>query len=1814
MERVYAPYSPVASTSRVPYTPVPSSDFGEAEEAMAATMGEGYWLERARVEDKQTEQMEVDQQAQELASEDEPAWSPIRSEKQPRPSSSLVAGEGQAAPSPSPSLAASGSASPRPLSPLGSPSLRVSSHMSPFLAKTVSPRRSPSPARSDASSGITDIIARPRKAALEAVPSSSPSHRSPTPTLQRSPTPSPRRRSSPRASSPPPDIPPDPEPPLAGRSFRTRTAAQLNPYSIEQVKYTRSLLRNGWEGAVVRGQRAVEETAAELQRKKLAQAKRPKDSLGGWLVDEEQGTQQGELRRTSEGEDEDVHMSEASDDGLTLLEREARRKERMSKAADAALRWKLRAHSPHRKGPSRIDDPRFRPDTSRTTHKADPRPRSRASRPFDSSSDSDARSSAPRHRRHRAESAPPSSSPAHSTGQKRPRSRVPKAASRRPAVGDEENEGRPRKSRKQQARADSEPPVSSPGRSVAAGSSKKSGMARPSKGFHASPKAGERSALDQDILNLPRIESSSSSEADGGRFRSDGESDLPSEAEEDDEEESQSPERLKPSRLELGTKRKRALGAMMPAVFMKKAQADLKLMQKERVAGDYSSGSELNSGDEEALVREKRNRAKRRNNPRLLEEPMHFEGDAFTDESGEDPDRSDDGLDAAQDEEAEDDAVGMWLKSFAPRKGAVGGGGDEDIVDRFLKRAKRPTKPRAKGAKRQAGAGGGTKEKGKNKEMSRKDKQRREARHEDGVYVVGGGGRPPPSASRRRLKAIQLDTDEAVFSFAGLRNEGAPGSDDEVVIVSATAPRAASPVQADRQPSLGFPAPATAASVAVHGETWATFGKFSHDFGISRLASGVQLDSPDSFVKNGHLFSLVDPAGLPSSAFFADTLAFSLSSLAAPDAVSALLPPLCDAIFDSLSPVGGQDEANLPLGEIGAALRFFGHYVSTQLPTSASSERSSLGTSLLAQLDRLGSRLDAVAGSGAAAKTLRRSRILLAWYAVDLAARLQRVCGPELVTSERLLRLATALIRRLVQHRADRTMKSLRAVMESASEASLNVADVTVEAWLGLISLALKASEFGEAAFGQGDLWRIALEETRATLGLAASTALGAGEVLSYTTMMLCAISQFSPSGISTSTPRLQAFWPAAMQTLEAIQPAALAAPDHALSSTAVARRDRYLWTLFARCLVFVERWGWSINGREELLPRLFDLLNARRLSDLTTETRGDIPAFLQNLAEFGDVRLDPSADTAFSIFLKLVIAAARTIPSSTDAEKRRYSAQLTRLFVRLAPMSSSTWSRTSSELTRSPSILVNHYSLHLTFAMLLPSAAAQRVEHARRLLDFANVDEEARKTCIRAILHFGLAFRYGELSLAPVVEWFGEVMSTLSKEYVEVERQRRKEEGRWAKDRSRPTSGDPLWLRAIMITMVLRAVQVALRWKKQGNEDQAYPDTALLHPAWTSQLIQSPLALDPMIGRETIQTLACFLDVRRASLPRPRQVPPPPPVPADDGFGESQDDYGDFDLDFDDPELDKMLGIQPANADEANSQKAREDAVKAKDKAFSELVKTRLGPAFFNLVSKIYLDAPGSGPTITDRAGYAQEAVETWIRCVAIAVENQVVDWRPYLQYGDQSWKRISDPAGRRDVGLFVVVEILKHDPAVYSLFADDILEIWFDSLVARRLTTQHALTNFLLNVDAEHISSVSPLLEGLPFERDPTNAKVEVEQLDLLDKRGEVLQTVFDNAARLVIAAPSASLPTATRLLHGVPSRPTVPRVTVMNLLRSLLSSMRDNLGAIHAEADRKRYASLVKTTLAALTNAGSDGGKKGPFQETVLPDIRILRSMTA
>ncbi|GAA6053760.1 hypothetical protein JCM3770_005104 [Rhodotorula araucariae] len=1854
MDRAVFLHSPQASTSGAQESPssppVPPSDAGELEEMRAALLGDRYWARSSAVQYRRGLSRTASDVCQHPGeSDDELAMSPF----QPR----ICSGATTARPSvPSPSFAA-------PLRTLPSSPLAASTQSSlpppAKLGQTRQRPRSPSPVSSVPSSQVIEFLA-PQPAARRSSPRPS---TSPSP----SPSPSPSRRtahSSPtrQSPSPPPVIPPDPDPPPAGpggRALRTRTAAQLKPYSVEQQRYTVRLLRNGWEGAVVRGVKGGELSAEERRRRKEEAERRPRDSLGGWLVDgEAEADSEGLSRRAKDagmapvgryerdeeyggGEDDDEEEDgDVEMDGMDLLEREARRKERMERALDAAINGnkRKRKQSAHRHGPSRIDNPHYhassrpvqakRPRTHGAGATTTTTSRSRGSALFSgdaSSSEGDlpvptalGRRRLPKavrarrlHAPSRAESAPPSSSPAHS-----PRKRA-QAASRASRDGGDSCGGGAGGARgvsrvRSLARGGSEPPAPSPRRRKdrrdASVARRPRGMAAPAGSVHARGNAGGADDGWEEALRAV-----SSAEELGGRgWRSDGESEAPStsgsDADEREEEQDDDDDDDRPApRLEVRGKRRRALGAMMPAVFLKKAVADLKLMARERAEGDVASSSdELNSGDEEALARERRNRARMRTRPALRDAPMRLDGEAFTDESGSEPDRSD----AAPEEEEENDAVASWLHSFAPQRGA-----DEDIVDRFLKRAKRPPQ-RAKKAKPRGGASGGGKDSMAGRAAGGMQKQRKDGRtvlQDSGNYVAGYRRLNGPVApARQRPRQISLDTDAAIFAFAGLHDDRRHESDDEVVVVSA--PRAA---PLPRAADLGIPAPAPAVAPAKDGEVWASFGRFSHDFDLQYLPAGLRFSSPDSFVKNGYLFSLVDASALPQTPFSVDVFGCALLSGMPPAELDPLVPTICDGVHDALVASLDADSAepSNPFTEVGVAMRFLGHWTATRRAAADGDTLPRVGIAILVHLERLEVRLDALVVPKSASKRFRLHRIVLSWYVLDIAARLQKTAGTGTVEAPQLLRLARALVRRLIQHGPDRTMRSLKA----AKDPGALIADITVETWLGLVSLACKSGDFGDGAFKEQDLWQVVLDETRATLaGTKAAYGLAGGEVASYTAMMLCAISQFSPSGISTSRPRLAAHWPVLLKTLEAIQPAALALPDHTLSSTAVARRDRYLWTLFARCLVFVERWRWTVDIRDDLLPRLFDLLNARRLADLTTETAGDFPLFLQDLGEFGKIALDPVRDTAFSIFLKLVIAAANALAASTDAEKRRRGAQLTRLFLRLSPMVSSAWSKNSVELTRAPSILVNHYALHLAFAAILPSAASQRVEQAARLIAFADVDDDARKTAIRAALYFALVLRSHDLPLASVVEWFAAMAGTLKREFAAVERERRKEEqmrrdGARARAAAAVARGDPLWTRALMITMVLRSVQVITRWKRVGEERQAFPDLALLHPVWTSQLLDSPLALDPMIGREAIRTVECFLDVRDAALPRAAG----PAQAIGDNAGVSQDDFGMLDdLDFNDPALNAMLGIETGGGNACDEQQ-HEDVLKTKDKAFAELLKSTIAPAFFRLVSNIFVDQPGTGPTVGDRISYAQSAVECWARCLAVAVENRVADWRPYLQYGDQSWKRLSDPVGRRDIGLFLAIQILKHDPAVYSVFADDILEIWFESIVAKRLTSQHVLLEQLLNVDLEHMSTVSPVLEGLPFERSAATGRMEVEQLDLLDKRIEVLSTLFRNAARLVAATSAAGAHlSTTQLLHrpSGPSRTSLPRGAVMNLLRSMLAAMRDNLTAIREEAPRAQYSAFVKLVLAALSGAGATPSagpgqplKKGPFDEMALPDIK-------
>lgn len=930
--------------------------------------------------------------------------------------------------------------------------------------------------------------------------------------------------------------------------------------------------------------------------------------------------------------------------------------------------------------------------------------------------------------------------------------------------------------------------------------------AHPSKSFHIRGRPPDRrTELEDRLLALSHPPPSASSSAEGSSNSGGGSG---SEIDSDRSQREPSPQLAVVATTKLGGKKKKALGMMMPAVFMKRAQADLRLMEKEKLEG-LTSGSDHGSGDEDigdsSADERRKGRARIRIVPRLNDDPLRFDGDTYTDESG------DDGAETpVASSEEEGDAVSSWLHAFAPQRHQARDD-DEDIVDRFLSRAHGKSRHASKGRERRRNpdeVGASMRGKGKRRVPLQDGGNRR--------ADISSKSAPRFTTEKHARQAaprtISLDTEQAIFDWSGIPHGGVQGGRTE----DSTVAEGNSHRSGQQHQLVGGLPVVDRSSAKDNSERWATFGKFSHDFEISRLPVGIRF-SDSTIVKSGQLFTLLSHRTAPSPPRACIPFGVALRGSMSAEDLEAVLPLLCDSIFDETS--SGAEDLD---GASGEALRFLGAFVS-QLSSSEPLASPRLHSSITSQLDRLDLRLDSFAAD-TSDPSLDCRRIVISWNLVDIATRLAAADSGH---ADRLRRTVSSLVAKLVKHGPEHTTKRLKLFMTDILPEDLTIRDVSVEGWLAVVSLALNPDCSG-GAFGEEDFWRSVLDELDKVLPPAARRSLVASEVISYTTMMLCAISQFSPSGISTSTPRLHAHWPIAMRALEPIQPSALSKVDHSVSNTALARRDRYLWTLFARCLVLVDQWGWKVDVRGELIPKLFDLVNARRLADLTIESSSDFPLFLQHLDRLGSTHLDQQADTAFTIFLKLVVRAADDIVATSEADKRR---QLTRLFLRLSPMSSGPWTSTSPEITKSHSILVNHYSLIMTFAVLSPTSASQRLDQAQRLIVFADVEEPARRTCIRGILYFAFVLLHHGLSLDPVVDWLSSIATQLRIEYVELEKQRKRDRRGEEKDSGRRRGGDPLWHRAVLLTMVLRSAQLMLRWKKNADAAPTFPDAALLNP-----------------------------------------------------------------------------------------------------------------------------------------------------------------------------------------------------------------------------------------------------------------------------------------------------------------------------------------------------------------------------------------------
>jgi Mus7/MMS22 family len=92
----------------------------------------------------------------------------------------------------------------------------------------------------------------------------------------------------------------------------------------------------------------------------------------------------------------------------------------------------------------------------------------------------------------------------------------------------------------------------------------------------------------------------------------------------------------------------------------------------------------------------------------------------------------------------------------------------------------------------------------------------------------------------------------------------------------------------------------------------------------------------------------------------------------------------------------------------------------------------------------------------------------------------------------------------------------------------------------------------------------------------------------------LCALSQFSAHGVSTSSARMSTSWKLVLLALDHTRLVADPQVDNGLSSRSLRRRDAYIRLIVSRCLILHQRWSWRLDLDDDasavLLRRLVEI------------------------------------------------------------------------------------------------------------------------------------------------------------------------------------------------------------------------------------------------------------------------------------------------------------------------------------------------------------------------------------------------------------------------------------------------------------------------------------------------------------------------------------------------------------------------------------------------------------------------------------------------
>ncbi|SJL03746.1 uncharacterized protein ARMOST_07103 [Armillaria ostoyae] len=772
------------------------------------------------------------------------------------------------------------------------------------------------------------------------------------------------------------------------------------------------------------------------------------------------------------------------------------------------------------------------------------------------------------------------------------------------------------------------------------------------------------------------------------------------------------------------------------------------------------------------------------------------------------------------------------------------------------------------------------------KAAKQKEKRREQHRDQNGLYIfTAAKGTRIANGSGKRSYNVSLNIDLTDEDFNNALAPSSQGGVDRRVAAPRKPRRDISSAIEDPEPQIEIGGSQHGSSHPGHPT------KFPVD--VPLLSQGISFPR-DTYVGKGWLFELIHCQSPDSQA--PDPTHYSFQGITlAPDMsisqVADVLPKIWEGLFNFAVDIPDVDGDVTIKGWNGLA-RTASLHLSRQLHIGAE-DSAVLRAAVQDEISRL---LEKTHTPEFIAASTEIPALNLCWLAVEWSVRLgfRLPLAPE--DSNLLLKSITRLVQCLSQYGLQRSMAS---IPDSGTFETVTTATRTVELWTCVFHV---TDTFRETVQGPNDrlhpFWRI-VEQVLISDPVGA-THLQVSEWIWSTVSSLCALSQFSVHGSTASAPQAPAAWKIVATALKTICLVENKVRDAALQEESKAKRDQYIGTVVRRCFQLWSRCHWKLDDVSPTLTHLADVFRSRHFANLRHE-KSNFPAFMRHndLSMLSQVQ---KHDSAFVLFLKLIVQFAR---ESKPPDSSVLPMKVKKFLSLAVPVGTLAFSKRCPPSANDLSMLHNRHIATVIAIYLDPEDHVRRITHARSYVKFDEADFGTRLVAMQALMHYSRVMVALKLPLAGVAEWLRAIVGVVVDEYNP------------AVDHKNDT--------VLPVQTVLRCVGRILEvYNDPATRD--YPEPELL--LCTAKIVRnSKLRQENWIGREIMDVLARFFDARTSVLPPPER----PSLPSTIESQESQDEYGMFDLDMNDPDLLAALG--------GNSPPTATCDFKSKDQALSKVI-----------------------------------------------------------------------------------------------------------------------------------------------------------------------------------------------------------------------------------------------------------------------------------